>query len=82
MASGQSVSSLFIAGIMPGLLISLLLMIYCILYCIRNGEDRILIDKRIQELHDRGISSVIRDSLSALMAPVIALNAPPIPTPM
>ena len=74
MASGQSVSSLFIAGIMPGLLISLLLMIYCILYCIRNGEDRILIDKRIQELHDRGISSVIRDSLSALMAPVIVLG--------
>lgn len=74
MASGQSVSSLFIAGIMPGLLISLLLMIYCILYCIRNGEDRTLIDKRIQELHDRGISSVIRDSLSALMAPVIVLG--------
>ena len=74
MASGQSVSSLFIAGIMPGLLISLLIMIYCILYCIRNGEDRILIDKRIQELHDRGISSVIRDSLSALMAPVIVLG--------
>lgn len=42
-------------------------MIYCILYCMgerRRPTPYILKD---QELHDRGISVVIRDSLSALM---------------
>lgn len=40
MASGASVSSLFLAGIIPGLLIGGLLMFYAIYYCRRNGEDK------------------------------------------
>ncbi len=40
MASGASVSSLFLAGIIPGLLIGGLLMFYAIYYCKRNGEDK------------------------------------------
>lgn len=74
MASGESVSNLFIAGILPGLLIAFLLMIYCIFYCIKHGEDRELINKRIDELNKKGVLIVIKESLFALMAPVIILG--------
>lgn len=40
MASGASVSSLFLAGVIPGLMIGLLLMLYAIYHCRRYGEDR------------------------------------------
>ena len=40
MASGASVSDLFLAGIIPGLTIALLLMGYAIWYCKVHGEDR------------------------------------------
>ena len=38
-ASGASVSSLFLAGVIPGLMIGLLLMLYAIYHCRRYGED-------------------------------------------
>lgn len=40
MASGASVSDLFLSGIIPGLLIGGLLMLYVIYYCKKNGEDK------------------------------------------
>lgn len=40
MASGASVSDLFLAGILPGLLIGGLLIIYSIGYCKKHGEDK------------------------------------------
>ena len=40
MASGASVSDLFLAGIVPGLMIGLLLMLFAICYCKRHGEDK------------------------------------------
>ena len=43
MASGASVSDLFLAGIIPGLLIGGLLMIYAVFCCKKNGEDLSLI---------------------------------------
>ena len=39
-ASGASVSDLFIAGIIPGLLIGFLLMVYAYIYCKKHGEDQ------------------------------------------
>ena len=38
-AAGASVSSLFITGVIPGVLIALVLMGYSIFYCKRHGED-------------------------------------------
>ena len=61
MASGASVSDLFLAGILPGLLIGGLLMVYAIYYCRRNGEDR----EKIR---------VLRESFFALLSPVIILG--------
>lgn len=40
MATGESVSDLFLAGIIPGLLIGALLMFYAYYHCKRYGEDK------------------------------------------
>lgn len=40
MASGASVSDLFLAGIIPGLLIGFLLMGFAVYYCKKHGEDK------------------------------------------
>ncbi len=40
MASGASVSDLFIAGIIPGVMIGGLLMVYAIYYCKKHGKIR------------------------------------------
>ena len=73
-ASGASVSDLFIAGIIPGLLIGVLLMIYAWLYCRRHGEDQEKKEKVIQELRGRGFLNVLKDSSLALLSPVIILG--------
>lgn len=73
-ASGQSVSDLFLSGIIPGLLIGLLLMAYCVIYCKKNGEDKEKINKKVDELHDMGILRVLREGFWALLSPVIILG--------
>ncbi len=74
MASGASVSDLFLSGIIPGLLISGLLMLYAIYYCKKNGEDKEKINIVVGELHDKGLLAVLKDSFFALLSPVIILG--------
>lgn len=74
MASGASVSDLFISGIIPGLLIGGLLMIYAIYYCKKNGEDKEKINSVVNELHEKGLIAVLKDSFFALLSPVIILG--------
>ena len=74
MASGASVSDLFLAGIVPGVLIGALLMIYAFVYCKKNGEDRERIDAQIKVLHDKGFFKVFRESFFAILSPVIVLG--------
>lgn len=74
MASGESVSKLFIAGIIPGLLIGLLLIIYAVVYCKRHGEDKELIGAKISSLHQKGFVRVFLDSFWAILSPVITLG--------
>lgn len=74
LASGASVSKLFIAGLIPGLLIAMLLMIYAYLYCHFHGED---VDKKqqlIQQLKQKGVAKVLLDSFWAILSPVIILG--------
>lgn len=74
MASGESVSSLFIAGIVPGLLIGFLLMAYAFYYCKRFGEDKEKIDTKVNELKEKGLVKVFREGFFALLSPVIILG--------
>lgn len=74
MATGESVSDLFIAGVVPGLLISALLMVYVYYHCRRHGEDKQKIDVKVTELRNRGLLNVLKDSSWALLSPVIVLG--------
>ncbi len=74
MASGESVSDLFLAGIIPGLLIGLLLMVYAFAYCKIRGEDKEKINAQINALHAQGFSKIFKDSFFAILSPVIVLG--------
>ena len=74
MASGASVSDLFLSGIIPGFLIGGLLMLYAIYYCKKNGEDKEKINSVVGELHEKGLVAVLKDSFFALLSPIIILG--------
>ena len=74
MASGESVSNLFTAGSVPGILIGLLLMAYAVFYCRTHGEDKEKIRKEVDELHEKGFFGVFKDSFFAILSPVIILG--------
>lgn len=74
MASGESVSDLFLAGIVPGILIGGLLMVYAVLYCKKNGEDKEKINKAVAQLRERGLLNLLKDSFWALLTPIIILG--------
>lgn len=73
-ASGASVSDLFIAGIIPGLLIGALLMVYAFYYCKKNGEDQAKKMVVVGALHEKGLLKVLKESAFALLSPVIILG--------
>ena len=73
-ATGASVSDLFLAGIIPGILIAVILMCYAVFYCKKNGEDKEKINAVVDELHARGFKKVFFSSIWALLTPVIILG--------
>ncbi len=74
MASGASVSDLFLAGIISGFVIAFLLMSYAVYYCKRFGEDKDKINAEIGLLREKGLGSVLKESFWALLSPVIVLG--------
>ena len=74
MASGASVSDLFLAGIIPGLVIAALLMSYAFWYCKSRGEDKERIKDEIGKLHEKGFGKVFKESFWAILSPVIVLG--------
>lgn len=74
-ASNASTTSLFTAGILPGLLIGFLLMGYAIIYCKRNGEDRALLAANYQDIRSHGFLHVLKDSGPALLSPLFVLGS-------
>lgn len=73
-ATGTSVSDLFKAGIIPGILIAAILICYAIFYCKKHGEDKEKIHAITDELHSRGFGKVFAQSIWALLTPVIILG--------
>ena len=74
LATGVSTGNLFLGGIMPGIMIGLFMMIYAVYYCIRKGEDRALIKAKMDELGANGFGKLFKDSVWALLCPVIILG--------
>jgi C4-dicarboxylate transporter DctM subunit len=75
MASGQSTSSLFIAGVLPGILIGGFLSVYAYFYCKKKGEDKEKLDSFTGDLRQKGFLVVFKDSFWALLSPVIILGS-------
>ncbi len=69
-----SVSALFTAGILPGILIAACLMAYTQFYCRTKGEDREKIEASYHKLKERGVLRVILDGFWALLTPIIILG--------
>ncbi|MST62385.1 TRAP transporter large permease subunit [Peptostreptococcus anaerobius] len=74
-ASGVSISKLFMAGIIPGLLIGFSLMVYSWIYSKKNGEDKELILKYKKELTESGLKRIFFDSVLSLLCPIIVLGS-------
>lgn len=74
LATGASVGSLFIAGIIPGILIGLCLMLYAWVYCKRNGEDKEKVHANYEKIKSQGFFKLFADSFWALVSPVIILG--------
>lgn len=72
--TGESVSDLFMAGIIPGVIIAALLMIYSIVYCKKYGEDREKINNVTGELRKNGLFKLLKESFFALLSPIIILG--------
>lgn len=72
--TGESVSDLFMAGIIPGVIIAALLMIYSIVYCNKYGEDIEKINKVTGELRKNGLFKLLKESFFALLSPIIILG--------
>ncbi len=73
-AAGVSVSDMFIAGVVPGIMIAVILMGYAYYYCKKNGENKTAIDKVVDELHKQSFGRVLVSSIWALLTPVIILG--------
>lgn len=73
-ATGASVSKMFIAGVIPGVLVAALLMGYCIYYCKKHGEDKEKIQEEVNSLKEKGFLNILKDGSWALLTPVIILG--------
>ncbi len=72
--TGVSIGALFIAGIFPGILMGLSLMVYAYIYARKYGEDKEKIHARYKMLREKGFFAVFKESLWALLTPVVILG--------
>lgn len=74
LATGVSTGELFLAGILPGILVGVAMMIYAVFYCVRKGENRTLINKKLDDMSKKGFLGLLKESLLALICPIIVLG--------
>jgi C4-dicarboxylate transporter DctM subunit len=66
LATGVSLSQLFLAGIIPGVFITLCLIVYTVIYCRIKGEDTEKIAAKVDELRKNSFIKLLKDSFCAL----------------
>lgn len=74
LAGNVSVSDMFIAGIVPGILIAVCLSVCAWMYCRRHGEDKELLLKNTLNIRAKGLWPLFKESFWALLTPVIILG--------
>ncbi len=74
-SANASTADLFIAGIFPGVLIGVCLMSYAYYYCRKHGEDKEKLRQKYQEIRKDGFLKLFRNSIWALLTPVIILGS-------
>ncbi len=74
LTAGESISDLFIAGILPGCLVGLILIIYSYIYWKIKGEDKERIRNSVGQLRSNGLWKTFKDSFLAILMPVIILG--------
>lgn len=74
LSSGASVGTLFIAGILPGILVGFCLIGYAYYYCKTQGEDKEKLYDNYRSIRDRGFWNIFKDSFWALLSPIIILG--------
>lgn len=67
-----SIGSMFVAGILPGILISLFLIVTSYIICLKRGYDPGSIEKNPRQIRDLLLS--LKEAIWALLAPVIILG--------
>lgn len=73
-ASTESVGTLFVCGIVPGILIGAILSVYTYFYCKYKGEDKARLKENAAELRARGFGNIVKEGFWALLTPVIILG--------
>lgn len=74
-SAGISVSDLFIAGILPGILLGSLLIVYVYVYAIKIGEDKLKLHTYSREVKAKGLLKLFKESFFALLSPIIILGS-------
>lgn len=74
LTAGQSISDLFIAGILPGCLVATILIVYSYVYWKIKGEDKEKIHASVSKLRAKGLGRTFRDSFLALLMPIFVLG--------
>jgi C4-dicarboxylate transporter DctM subunit len=73
--TNTSTSSLFIGGVLPGILIGVCLMVYAYYYCRTHGEDKEKLRINYEKIRARGFLPVLVNSIWALLAPLVVLGS-------
>ena len=73
-ATGASIGTMFIAGVLPGFLIAACMIVYAIYYCMKNPPNMDKLQSNYRRLHDAGVRKTFVDSVFARLTPVIILG--------
>ena len=74
LTANESVSSLFLAGVIPGIVVGLCLCLFIYIYFKLHGEDKEKLHANFSAIRAKGFMGVLKESIWALLMPVIILG--------